>query len=76
MPKPITQLLKKWKYCPKFRDNLLYGSIIGLTGCVIFWKSYKHIGKTIPTIINGILKGVGFALWYRAFKGYKECEIR
>ncbi|HEC37837.1 hypothetical protein LCGC14_0223280 [marine sediment metagenome] len=75
-PKPITQLIEKWKYCPKFRNNLLYGSIIGLVGCVAYWKTYKHIGKTAAWIPSIILKGIGSVLLYRAYKGFKECTVR
>lgn len=85
----MTEIVQKWKTCPKFKANTLYGSIVFLGGCVAFWVITKHkIAKYInnelkiftPTelknvawSLNIVLKSFAMGIWIKALFDYKKC---
>jgi len=82
-------LVKKWKTCPKFKNNILYGSVSMLSGCVAFWnlrchKLVREVNEeysimtpeqlnTVAWGVNGVFKAIGTGLWIKALIDYKKC---
>ena len=83
-------LITKWKTCPKFKSNVLYGTTSFLTGCVVFWNLRCHklvrqvndeYGIMTPEQlnmvawgINGVFKTTAVALLVKALIDYKKCK--
>lgn len=81
--------IQKFKTCERFRTDLGWGSIIGLTGCVAFWnlrkskfvrninEKYLHIApetlNNIGTATAVITKLVGLGYYIKAASDYKKC---
>ena len=86
----MTEIVRKWKTCPKFKSNSLYGSVFFLGGCVAFWsitqnKVAQYVNNELKVftpaelkkaawVLNGVLKGAGFGLWIKALLDYKKCK--
>ena len=85
----MSEVIKKFKTCERFRTDLGWGSIIGLSGCVAFWnlrkskyvrnlnEKYLHIDSKllgdIGTATAIITKLVGLGYWIKAAYDYKKC---
>lgn len=85
----MSKLVNKWKTCPKFKHNMLYGTVSALSGCVIFWNLRCH--RLVRQIndkydimtpdhlnklawgINGVLKGIGLGLAIKGIIDYSRC---
>lgn len=81
--------IDKYKKCHKFRDNMGWGTIISLAGCVAFWnlrchKLVRQINRDLdimsPETLNKIAWGssivakiIGAGLYINAIKEYKKC---
>lgn len=85
----MSEFKRKFKTCHKFRDDLGYGTILGLSGCVAFWNLRKskfirnineNLGLVRPETLNKaawtstiILKAISLGYYIKAISDYKKC---
>ncbi|KKN34012.1 hypothetical protein LCGC14_0797730 [marine sediment metagenome] len=82
-------MVRKFKTCHKFRDDLGYGTILGLVGCVVFWNlrkskvirdiNDKYIGIKRDTLNKVawastiVAKTISLGYYVKAIYDYKKC---
>ena len=85
----MSEFKRKIKTCERLRTDLGWGSINGLSGCVVFWnlrkskyvrdfnEKYLHIE---PEILNSIgwasaiiTKLIGLGYYIKAISDYQKC---
>ena len=82
-------MVRKFKTCHKFRDDLGYGTILGLVGCVVFWNLRKskivrdinenYIGVKRETLNKVawastiVAKAISLGYYIKAISDYRKC---
>lgn len=85
----MNKTANKWKTCPKAKNNMLYGIISILSGCVLYWhlRKNKYIRRlndmtgfltndqlnAAALVSNVVLKPVGIGLCIKGLIDYSEC---
>jgi len=84
-----SNLVRKWKTCPKFKNNMLYSGLTFLGGCVTFWnlrchKLVRQVNRDygfltpeqlngVAWTVNGVAKTAAVGLFIKALFDYKKC---